>query len=218
MNILETIVAHKNNEIELKKAVLPQRQLEQFDLFERPTISMSKSLLNSTNGIIAEHKRRSPSKSVINQQLDVSEVARGYQNAGVAAMSVLTDGRFFGGSLEDLIIARSSTDLPLLRKDFIIDPYQVVEAKAFGADAILLIATILNNDRIISLSNLANEIGLEVLMEIHDETELKKALKNGIEMIGINNRNLKNFEVDLETSKTLGNRIPSEFIKISESG
>jgi indole-3-glycerol phosphate synthase len=218
MNILDKIILDKRKEVALKKQVIPISQLENSVLFERKTLSLSEQLINSQTGIIAEHKRRSPSKAVINQSLDVSEVASGYENAGVSGMSVLTDSKYFGGSLDDLLMARAASKLPLLRKEFIIDPYQVLEAKAFGADLILLIAAVLSEKEIEELSLLAQRMGLEVLLEVHSEEELKKSLFPSINMIGVNNRNLKTFEVSLETSKTLAKSIPDDFVKVSESG
>ena len=218
MNILNNIVIDKRIEVNLRKQLIPTRQLEQSVLFERKTISLASKLQNSTSGIIAEHKRRSPSKQVINQTLNVFDVAHGYENAGACGMSVLTDGKYFGGSLDDLLIARSSCDLPLLRKEFIIDSYQIIEAKAYGADVILLIAAILSKEDIKHFSELARQLELEVLLEVHNEDELHKSLMPTLDMIGVNNRNLKTFEVSLETSKSLSEFIPKEFVKVSESG
>ena len=218
MNILDKIVADKLIEVELRKKLIPIEQLEQSVLFDKNPISLVQNLKSSTTGIIAEHKRRSPSKSVINQDLNVFDVAKGYEKAGVCGMSVLTDGKYFGGSLDDLLTARASCKLPLLRKEFIIDPYQIIEAKSFGANVILLIAAILSKEELKAYSELAQSLELEVLLEIHDETELKKSLLETVDMIGVNNRNLKTFEVSLETSKKLSTLIPDDFIKVSESG
>jgi len=218
MDILEKIVADKRLEVALKKQLIPSLQLEQSVLFERETISLVKNLQDSPFGIIAEHKRRSPSKQVINHNLNVFDVAQGYEKAGVSGMSVLTDGKYFGGSLDDLLLARSSCNLPLLRKEFIIDSYQILEAKAYGADVILLIAAILTQEEIKSFSEFAKSLQLEVLLEVHNEAELQKSIMPSLDMIGVNNRNLKTFEVSLDTSKILSNHIPNEFIKISESG
>ncbi|OBX22888.1 MULTISPECIES: indole-3-glycerol phosphate synthase TrpC [Bizionia] len=218
MDILEKIVADKRLEVALKKQLIPTFQLEQSVLFERETISLVKNLQNSPSGIIAEHKRRSPSKQVINHNLNVFDVAQGYEKSGVCGMSVLTDGKYFGGSLDDLLLARSSCNLPLLRKEFIIDSYQILEAKAYGADVILLIAAILTQEEIKSFSEFAKNLRLEVLLEVHNEAELQKSIMPSLDMIGVNNRNLKTFEVSLQTSKTLSSYIPNEFIKISESG
>ena len=152
MSILEKIVVDKRSEVALKKALIPIKQLEKSILFDRKTYSLAESIRASSSGIIAEHKRRSPSKAVINQNLSVQQVARGYEKAHASGMSVLTDGHYFGGSLDDLLLARASCQLPLLRKEFIIEPYQIIEAKAYGADVILLIAAILTAQELASLS------------------------------------------------------------------
>lgn len=218
MNILDKIVFDKRKEVDLKKALISTQQLESSQLFNRATISLSEKLKNSSSGIIAEHKRRSPSKSIINNGLNVQDVATGYENAGVCGMSVLTDGKYFGGSLDDLIVARASCNLPLLRKEFIIDEYQIIEAKSYGADVILLIAAILTQEEIKQFSQLAKGLNLDVLLEVHNENELQKSIMPSLDMIGVNNRNLKTFEVSLDTSKTLSTKIPDEFVKVSESG
>ena len=218
MNILDKIVIDKRKEVDLHKSLIPTQQLETSILFERETTSLAEKLKASQSGIIAEHKRRSPSKSVINQSLNVQDVAQGYENAGVCGMSVLTDGKYFGGSLDDLILARASCDLPLLRKEFIIDTYQIIEAKAYGADAILLIAAILTREEIKQFSELAKSLNLDVLLEVHNEDELYKSIMPSLDMLGVNNRNLKTFEVSLETSKQLSEQIPDGFVKVSESG
>lgn len=218
MDILEKIVTQKKKEVALKKSLIPVKQLEASTLFNRKTVSLSNALRESDSGIIAEFKRRSPSKSVINSISLIQEVAQAYETAGVCGMSVLTDNHFFGGGLEDLLLARATINIPLLRKEFIIDEYQLIEAKAHGADVILLIAAILTRDEIKTFSELARQLQLEVLLEVHDESELNHALMPGLSMIGVNNRNLKNFEVSLETSRMLASRIPDEFVKVSESG
>ncbi len=218
MNILDRIIADKHKEIELKKSIIPISQLEASVLFERTPVSLTKCLKNSATGIIAEHKRRSPSKSVINQKVNVQDVANGYEKAGVCGMSVLTDGKYFGGSLDDLILARASCNIALLRKEFIIDTYQLIEAKAYGADAILLIAAVLSKDEIKLFSETAKNLGLDVLLEVHNEQELQKSILPSIDMLGVNNRNLKTFDVSIETSKVLSEKIPNEFVKVSESG
>ena len=218
MNILDKITADKRKEVALKKALIPIKQLEASVLFNRNTISLATNLRQSNSGIIAEHKRRSPSKSVINQSLNVFDVAKGYENAGVCGMSVLTDGKYFGGSLDDLLIARASCNLPLLRKEFIIDEYQILEAKAYGADVILLIAAILTREEIKHFSELAKSLQLDVLLEVHNEDELRKSIMPSLDMLGVNNRNLKTFEVSLDISKTLSLLIPNDFVKVSESG
>lgn len=218
MNILDKITLDKRKEVALRKQLIPVAQLEQSVLFSRPTVSLATNLKNSTSGIIAEHKRRSPSKAVINNNLNVQDVASGYESAGVCGMSVLTDGKYFGGSLDDLLTARASCNLPLLRKEFIIDEYQILEAKAYGADVILLIAGILSRNEIKQFSEFAKSLNLDVLLEVHDEAELHKALMPSLDMLGVNNRNLKTFNVSLETSKQLSQLIPNDFVKVSESG
>jgi indole-3-glycerol phosphate synthase len=218
MNILDNIVADKRKEVALRKSLIPVSQLEQSVLFERQTISLANKLKQSNSGIIAEHKRRSPSKSVINQNLNVFDVAKGYEDAGVCGMSILTDGKYFGGSLDDLLTARASCNLPLLRKEFIIDEYQLLEAKAYGADVILLIAAILSKVEIKQFSEFAKSLNLDVLLEVHNEEELHKSIMPSLDMLGVNNRNLKTFDVSLETSKSLSQLIPNDFVKVSESG
>ena len=217
MNILDKIVFDKRREVTSKKKLIPVDILEKFPLFLRKIGSLSQSI-KTGSGIIAEFKRRSPSKQVINHQSSVIDVVKGYEEAGVSGISVLADTKYFGGALDDLIQARETVKIPILRKEFIIDAYQIYEAKAFGADAILLIAAILTEDEIINFSILANELGLEVLLEIHNEEELIKSDLENIDMIGVNNRNLKTFEVSIENSKYLSELIPSDKVKISESG
>jgi len=218
MTILEKIIETKKNELEIVKKTISIEELKKLPNFERKSISLVDRLKNSSHGIIAEHKRKSPSKSIINDSISINEIITGYNNANVCGISVLTDKDYFGGSLNDLRNARKLTNIPILRKEFIIDEYQIIEAKANGADVILLIAACLEKDQIKSFSSLAKEIGLEVLIEIHDENELKKCLTNTIDIIGVNNRNLKTFEVDINTSIKLSNMIPKKFTKISESG
>ena len=217
MNILERIVKDKRREVAAKKEGLPTSFLMQSPLFERACFSMSKSI-NEGTGIIAEFKRRSPSKQVINHKDSVIEIVSAYEQAGASAISVLTDTKYFGGSLDDLIQARQHLNIPLLRKEFIIDTYQIYEAKAFGADAILLIAAILSPKELTSFSVLAHQLGLEVLLEVHNEDELKASNLDCVDMVGVNNRNLKTFEVSLDTSKELAALISKEKVKISESG
>ena len=218
MNILDKITVDKRVEVNLRKSLIPIYQLEQSALFESDTNSLVNKIRISKSGIIAEHKRRSPSKSVINQNLNVQDVAQGYESAGVCGMSVLTDGKYFGGSLDDLLIAKASCNLPLLRKEFIIDEYQILEAKAYGADVILLIAAILSKAEIKQFSELAKSLNLDVLLEVHNEKELQKSIMPSLDLLGVNNRNLKTFEVNLETSKSLSEQIPDDFVKVSESG
>lgn len=218
MSILDQIIACKRKEVALKKSIIPISNLENRKLFNAKTISLSKSISNNPYGIIAEHKRRSPSKSNINSILSVEEVVKGYQNAGAAAISVLTDMQFFGGSLDDLVLTKASVQIPILRKEFIIDEYQIMEAKAYGADAVLLIASCLTTLELNKLTLFAQSIALDVFVEVHDESEIEKAIHSDANLIGVNNRNLKTFEVSLENSIHLSNLIPDAFTKISESG
>lgn len=218
MTILDHIVAYKKKEIAAKKEAYALKLFESSMLFDRPVISLAMALKNSDTGIIAEHKRRSPSKSVINEKADLPDVVSGYQEAGVSAISVLTDTRFFGGSIEDLLLARKTVTIPLLRKEFIIDPYQLFEARAAGADAILLIAAILTKEQLSHLATVAKSLQLEVLLEVHNEDELLRSPLENIDLLGVNNRDLKTFEVSTDISKELASRIPSHLVKVSESG
>ncbi len=218
MNILETIIAHKIKEVSGKKELYPVKLLEKSMHFGVPCVSLKKYLQRKDKvGIIAEIKRRSPSKGMIHQYANIEQISIGYMQAGASALSVLTDTEFFGGKSEDLMIARKFNYCPILRKDFTIDEYQIVEAKSIGADAILLLANVLKQDQIKNFTALAHSLGLEVLLEIHEESELP-FYDNDIDLVGINNRNLKTFEVDLNTSIRLSKLLPKEAIKISESG
>ncbi len=218
MTILEEICAYKLQEVAARKDIFPIALLEQSRYFGRTPLSLARSIQNSTTGIIAEHKRRSPSRSVINDRILLPDVVMGYEKAGVSGISILTDTKYFGGSLDDLLLARKTTTLPLLRKEFIVDAYQIIEAKAYGADVILLIAACLAETEIQTFAKLAKDLGMEVLVEIHNEAELAKIRSASIDLIGVNNRNLKTFAVSLETSKHLSALIPDHWIKISESG
>ena len=218
MSILAQIVTDQRKEIVLKKAVVSLAQLQTMPLYGRQTLSFADAIKNTPLGIIAEHKRRSPSKPQIKLKSRAAAVAAGYEQAGVAAMSVLTNGQYFGGSLEDLLLARAACKLPLLRKEFIVDAYQIHEAKAYGADAILLIAACLSAEETNQLAKTAKDIGLDVLLEVHNLKELEQAPLTYVDVVGVNNRNLKDFSVDLNTSITLAAHIPNDKVKISESG
>ena len=218
MSILKNIVIDLKKELKLKKRIIPISEYKKTSLFARNTISMSDSIKKNNFGIIAEFKRRSPSKNEINNKLSVHEVCRNYQIYGASGLSILTNLKYFGGSLEDLALARSACTLPILRKDFIIDEYKIYEAKAFGADTILLISSILTRDEIANLSKKAKELKLEVLLEVHNNEELKKGVVEHVDIIGVNNRNLKSFKTDIKISEKLFNQIPDKFLKISESG
>jgi indole-3-glycerol phosphate synthase len=218
MTILARIVDYKKKEVQSCKELIPVTVLEQMELFGRETYSLRNSLSNpGSTGIIAEFKRKSPSKGMINGAAKVETVTTGYARAGAAALSVLTDYTFFGGTNDDLIRARTVNRIPILRKDFTIDEYQIIETKAIGADAILLIAAIITPEECRRFAKKAHEFGLEVLLEVHNNDELECS-NEFIDIIGVNNRNLKTFEVDLDHSAELAALIPSDFLKISESG
>jgi indole-3-glycerol phosphate synthase len=219
MDILNQIVEQKQLEVAQRKELYPTRLLEKSIYFESPTVSLKKYVKRlDKSGIIAEIKRQSPSKGVINNHVSVERTSIGYIQAGASALSILTDKNFFGGSNEDLMTARKYNFCPILRKDFTIDEYQIIEAKSIGADAILLIAAILSPQQIKIFTSKAHQLGLEVLLEVHSSDELEKSIDDTIDLIGVNNRNLKTFELDLNISKCLVETIPSTFVKISESG
>lgn len=217
MNILEKIIEHKVAEVALAKQLHPEAELRKSEFFNRKTFSLKQFLLDETKtGIIAEFKRLSPSKGIINALANVEEVTKAYTNNGASCLSILTDEHFFGGSATDLIKARGN-QIPILRKDFIIDEYQITEARAMGADVILLIAACLTVARVKALAQYAKSLQLEVLLEIHTEEELQHICED-TQIIGINNRDLKTFTVDINRSLALGNKIPGSKIKITESG
>jgi indole-3-glycerol phosphate synthase len=221
MNILDKIVANTIKEVDARKAQVSVAQLEQTDGFLRATFA-AKDFFPPVNeersGIIAEFKRMSPSKGLINPRTDVETVTKGYADAGASMLSILAEEKYFGGSMEYIKRARLVNKVPILRKDFIVDEYQVIEAKSIGADAILLIAACLSRQEMIDLGKLAHSLNLSVLMEVHNEEELGKCINPYIDLLGVNNRNLKTFDVSIETSISLVNKIPNEFIKVSESG
>lgn len=222
-DILEEIMAHKRHEVEAAKQMQPLRTLA--DILDeqcrqeqlRPTLSLSRALANSSSGIISEFKRRSPSKGWISPNADPAIIAPAYEQGGATALSVLTDTKYFGGSDEDLRTARAKVSLPILRKDFICDEYQLYETRLWGADAILLIASALERNTCIALARKAKELQLEVLLELHHERELEY-LNDAVDVVGINNRNLGTFHTDTEHSFLLAEQLPRETVRISESG
>jgi indole-3-glycerol phosphate synthase len=219
MNILDKIIEQKRKEVEERKSLYPTRLLEQSIYFSSPVVSLKKYVQRKDkSGIIAEIKRKSPSKGMINPHVSIERTSIGYMQAGASALSVLTDKEFFGGTNDDLTVARKFNYCPILRKDFTIDEYQMVEAKSIGADAILLIAAVMPPQRVKELANFAHSLGLEVLLEVHDEEELKSNLDAPVDLMGVNNRNLKNFEVSIEVSKRLAPLMPAGVVKVSESG
>ena len=219
MNILDKIILTKRDEVEHLKKVSPADRLKESPFYNRSCNSLKEALRKTgASGIIAEFKQKSPSKGAINPGARVEVVTQGYVEAGASGLSVLTDMEYFGGSLGNLVKAREfNRDTPLLRKDFIIDDYQVEEAKAHGADVILLIAACLGKEEIETLAARAKALGMEILLELHDETELLKVTPL-VDLVGINNRNLKTFTVDIGTSLRLAGQIPGSYVKVTESG
>ena len=218
MNILEKIAEQKKREVAQAYKTVSLEALMDAPLFNEAAPSLKNAIANpDKSGIIAEFKRQSPSKGMINETAKVEEVVRAYEKSGASALSVLTDTLFFGGRQLDLTDARQVTSIPLLRKDFIIDPYQVYETKAIGASAILLIAAILDVNQAKELAALAKDLGMEVLMELHTPEEAEM-LNPFVDVVGINNRNLKTFDVDLKQSIMLAEQLPADKLKISESG
>jgi indole-3-glycerol phosphate synthase len=218
MNILDQIVVEKRFHVEACRKMTSTKELEKQPLFGRTPLTLrGKMLQPQSSGVIAEFKRKSPSKGIINDSFSAPEITLVYQNAGAAGVSILTDEPFFGGSAHDITSSRQQLSIPILRKDFIIDEYQVIEAKAMGADLILLIAAILGKNEIKLFASLARSLGMEILLEVHDREELDKICPE-VTLVGVNNRNLKTFTVDINQSLELSNLIPGEFLKISESG
>ena len=216
MNILDTIVAQKKKEVAARKMQTTVAALEKGKFFASETLSLRSFLLNpEKTGIIAEFKRKSPSKGIINDKVTVEEVTTAYAQYGASGISVLTDTDFFGGSLDDLLAA-TINEVPLLRKDFMIDEYQLVEAKAYGAEVILLIAACLTPQEVKTMAATAKSLGLEVLLEIHNDEELDH-ICDAVDLVGVNNRNLKTFEVSIDTSLGLINKIPKEKPAVAES-
>lgn len=219
MGLLEEIVSEKRREIERGLSEAPLEALQREAHYHRDCVSLAAALgAFGSSGVIAELKRKSPSRGEFNAHLSIADVSTGYVAAGAAALSILTDKRFFGGSADDVREARAINSCPILRKEFIIDSYQIHEAKAMGADAILLIARILEPEQLRSLARLAVSIGLEVLCEVHDELELGHALIDEIKLVGINSRNLDTLSIDRQAFERIGARIPEGKVRIAESG
>lgn len=215
-DILVDIIQNKRAETEYLKARVSIDELYR-NVVEHSIVSFRESLETSESGIISEFKRRSPSKGWIHRNADPADIVIGYEANGAAAMSILTDEKYFGGTLDDVRSVRSSVGIPILRKDFVIDEYQLHEARAAGADVILLIAAVLTERQCGELAAIAREIGLETLLEIHSEQELSY-INDNIDVVGVNNRNLGTFVTDVETSVTLAPKLPSTLTRISESG
>ena len=218
MTILEEIIVQKRKELAVAIEELTVKDLEKREFFGRTTVPLTTYLLNpEKTGIIAEFKRKSPSRGIINSDAILEEVTTGYFRSGASGLSILTDQEFFGGSTADLERARELNPIPILRKDFVIDEYQVIESKAFGADAILLIAAALDKGHTRELARFAHTLGLQVLLEVHTSGELDR-VNEFVDIVGVNNRDLRTFTVDTEVSLQLAHEIPPEFLKISESG
>lgn len=216
MTILDKIIERKKEEIAFAKSKISLDNLKDSEFFGRKTFSLKESVKNR-NGIIAEFKRQSPSKGIINDKVSPLEVVTKYEEFGASGISILTDTDFFGGSFQDILNVRNEINIPILRKDFMVDEYQFYEAKSFGADVVLLIAACLTPSQVQEFTALAHELNLEVLLEIHTEEELKH-FTSEIDLVGINNRNLKDFKVDLQHSVNLKNLLPKGTLSVAESG
>ncbi len=219
MNFLEEIVNIKKEEVISLKRNGGTSIFTDNENFHKPCLSLAGSIKNSQGfGIIGEIKKASPSKGILRNNFNPIEIAEQYYSAGVNGLSILTDKNFFKGDIEFLEAVAKTKQVPILRKDFIIDEIQVYQAKAAGADAILLICEILSEDKIVELASIAKKLGMEILLELHNPKELEKIDFKTVDLIGINNRNLETFEVDLNTSLNIIDTLPKETIKISESG
>lgn len=216
MTILDKIIEQKRKEIADSKTKNPIQKLKDSEFFDRETLSLKQSIKDKT-GIIAEFKRKSPSKGIINDKVSPLEVVSQYEKYGASGISILTDSEFFGGNFEDILNIRKEVNIPILRKDFMVDEYQFYEAKSIGADAVLLIAACLSPNQVQEFTELAHSLNLEVLLEIHTEEELNHFNKD-IDLVGINNRNLKDFKVDLQHSVNLRNLLPKDTLSVAESG
>lgn len=217
MTILDQIVADKRLEVAARREAVSTDHLKSMAQGLPKGLSLKNALMASKTGIISEFKRKSPSKGYIHAGADVASVVSAYQSGGCTGVSVLTDFPYFGGTISDFRNARQVLDCPMLRKDFMIDPYQIYESRLLGADVILLIASALTMDEAYDLGELAHELGMEVLLEVHNEAELDY-ISRFTDMVGVNNRNLSTFVTDVQVSFDLADKIPSQFVKISESG
>ena len=218
MSVLDNIITQKKKEIEtLKKHKPLDETVAEFNLY--PKRSFSQAITHSEEiSIIAEIKKASPSLGVIRADFEPLKIAKTYEENGASAISVITDKKFFQGDINFLPEVKTAVELPILRKDFIIDPYQVYETKLYGADALLLIAAVVSIPQLKNLLNLTHKLGMEALVEVHNEKDLKKALEAGARMVGINNRNLNTLKVDLQTCLCLKEKVPEDKILVAESG
>lgn len=217
-DILAKIVAHELGVVEASRTATPIAALRETPAYHAPRRGFAAALSRKRPAVISECKRRSPSKGLLRDPYDPVDIATSYEAAGAAAISVLTNQEFFGGSLEDLCAVREAVGIPVLRKDFVIDPYQIHEAKAAGADAVLLIAAVHPPDVLLALHEVAREVELDVLVEVHDEHELAGALRCEGAVLGVNNRNLRTFDTDLATCERLAEKVPPGQILVAESG
>ena len=218
MSILERIVAVKRTEVQAARSAIPHAEMERRARAVPPPRPFAEAIMSRTPAVIAEAKRASPSRGVLRAGFDAAAIARSYQSAGAACLSVLTDREFFQGAPADLAAARGACTLPVLRKDFMLEAYQVLESRAMGADCILLIAACLEKKEMCALEEIAHALGMAVLVEVHDASELDAALELKTPLIGINNRNLRTFETKLETTLELLPRIPAGRTVVTESG
>ncbi|HKS09638.1 MAG TPA: indole-3-glycerol phosphate synthase TrpC [Pyrinomonadaceae bacterium] len=221
MSVLSQIIAKKRERVEEAKRAVPLERLRSEALAKRERATshaLRRALENDGINIIAEFKRRSPSKGVIRADADLQQIVRSYQAGGAASISVLTEQDYFDGSLADLEAVKTCVELPVLRKDFVFDPYQVYEAAAAGADAVLLIVAVLDDDQLKSLRLLIEELGMDALVEVHNSEEMDRAARCGAKLVGVNNRDLRTFEVTLDTSLELAKLAPKGTLLVSESG
>ncbi len=216
LTVLDQIVVRKRAELVADRAVVKQADLERKPVAARR--AFRSALRTKRPAVIAEIKKASPSAGLIAKQFDPAAIARGYEAAGAAALSVLTDRQFFQGSLDDMVMARTATSLPVLRKDFTLDRYHLLQASTSGADCVLLIVAVLEDAELRELLAAAKELRLDALVEVHDGAELERALAAGADLVGVNNRNLRTMEVSLQTSLDLAGRFPDGIVRISESG
>lgn len=216
--MLNKIVAQKEEEVEHRKKSLPLSHLKELIARREAPLDFAHALEDTHARLIAEVKRASPSRGILRPDFDPVELAKKYAKGGAAAISVLTEANYFGGNIDHLVAIRDEINLPLLRKDFIFDPYQVYESRAYGADALLLIVATLNQKQFGELLSLSHDLGLSCLVEVHNEDEIERAVSNQAKIIGINNRDLTTFITDIDTTRRLLPLIPSGTIVVSESG
>ena len=216
--MLDKIIAQKREEVEQKKKVATMTYLQERIAHQKPALDLALALKGDHIRLIAEVKQASPSRGVLSPNFNPTKLARTYAECGAAAISVLTEEKHFMGNIEHLAAIKEVVELPLLRKDFIFDPYQVYESRAYGADALLLITAILNQGQLKELLSLSHSLGLRCLVEVHNEGEVERAVVSKAEIIGINNRDLNTFAVDINTTRRLRPLVPKEKIVVSESG